>query len=374
LPVDEIFSDANINLTNGIKLMEVTAGSDSYTGSNNQIAGYLSFKIPFTKKINLITGIRVEKNRQTLSSYKQGSTTKVDVDRDTLNIFPSLNFTYNLNEKNLVRFAYGMSVNRPEFREIAPFYYVDFEMNAGIYGAPEIKQAYIHNFDIRYEMYPKSGETFTIGAFYKRFINPIEQVILGNSPTQYSFENVQSAYSYGLEAEARRTLDFIPQLRYFSLVMNSSIIKSRVHFSEGLLSRDRPLEGQSPFIVNTGLFYQDDKGLVLSLLYNVIGKRISAVGRPSPNEWEDIPNIYEMPRNVIDFTFSKMVGDKLEIKGGIKDLLDEKVEFVQTVDTRVDMSAYTDGADTGTKYFKRNQVTRSYQPGRYFIIGISYKF
>ena len=374
LPVDEIFSDANINLTNGIKLMEVTAGSDSYTGSNNQIAGYLSFKIPFTKKINLITGIRVEKNRQTLSSYKQGSTTKVDVDRDTLNIFPSLNLTYNLNEKNLVRFAYGMSVNRPEFREIAPFYYVDFEMNAGIYGAPEIKQAYIHNFDIRYEMYPKSGETFTIGAFYKRFINPIEQVILGNSPTQYSFENVQSAYSYGLEAEARRTLDFIPQLRYFSLVMNSSIIKSRVHFSEGLLSRDRPLEGQSPFIVNTGLFYQDDKGLVLSLLYNVIGKRISAVGRPSPNEWEDIPNIYEMPRNVIDFTFSKMVGDKLEIKGGIKDLLDEKVEFVQTVDTRVDMSAYTDGADTGTKYFKRNQVTRSYQPGRYFIIGISYKF
>ena len=132
----------------------------------------------------------VEKNRQTLSSYKQASSVKVNVDRDTVNLFPSANMTYNFSEKSLVRLAYGMTINRPEFREIAPFYYVDFEQNAGIYGAPHIKQAYIHNFDIKYELYPGPGETFNIGAFYKKFLNPIEQIILGNNPTQYSFENV----------------------------------------------------------------------------------------------------------------------------------------------------------------------------------------
>lgn len=374
LPVNEIFTENNINLADGIKLQEVTSLSDSYSASNNQVAAYLSARLPVTSALNLYAGLRVEKNRQTLSSYKQGSTTEVNVDRDTLNIFPSANLTYNLSKKSLVRLAYGMTVNRPEFREIAPFYYVDFELNAGIYGAPGIKQAYIHNFDIRYELYPASGEIFNIGAFYKNFNNPIEQVILGNSPTQYSFENVRSAYSMGIEGEVRKSLSFIQGMGDFTLVMNSSVIKSRVQFDEDILSRNRPLEGQSPFIINAGLYYKNDKkGLMFSMLYNVIGKRIVAVGRPSPNQWEDIPDIYEMPRNVIDLTFSKMIGEKIEIKGGIKDLLNEKVEYVQNVNTLVDMNNYSDGIDKSFKYFKRDQVTKSYLPGRYFTIGISLK-
>jgi hypothetical protein len=374
LPIDQIFTDSNINLTNGIKLMEVTSLSDSYTASNHQISGYFSGRFPITSKLNLYSGIRIEKNKQTLSSYKQGSTIKVDVDRDTINIFPSANLTYNFSDKNLLRLAYGMTVNRPEFREIAPFYYVDFEMNAGIYGAPHMKQAYIHNFDIRYEYYPATGETFNIGAFYKHFIDPIEQVILGNSPTQYSFENVKSAYSAGIEAEARKSLGFIKGMDKFSLVMNVSLIKSKVGFAPGSLSRNRPLEGQSPYIVNLGLYYQNDnKGLMFSVLYNVIGKRIAAVGRPSPNMWEDIPDIYEMPRNLIDLTFSKMIGKHIEIKGGIKDLLNEKVKYLQRINTSVDMSIYSNGAIEGMRKFDETQVTKSFYPGRYFIVGVSFK-
>jgi TonB-dependent receptor len=375
LPVDEIFNDENINLTDGIKLMEITSLSDSYTASNMQMAGYVSGRVPLGPRINLYAGVRVERNRQRLSSYKQGSTVKVDVDRDTVNLFPSANLTYNFNDKNLLRFAYGMSVNRPEFREIAPFYYVDFELNAGIYGAPQITQAYIHSFDIRYEMYPSIGETFNIGAFYKKFVNPIEQVILGNNPTQYSFENVRSAYATGIEAELRKSLDFIKGMDGFTVVLNSSLIASRVQFDEGALARNRPLEGQSPFIVNAGLFYQTRKNdLTISFLYNIVGKRIVAVGRPSPNQWEDIPDIYEMPRNSIDLTFSKMIGKNFEIKGGIKDILNEDVEFVQTINTMVDMDIYTNGKMDGSKYFKRTQVTKSYNPGRYLTIAVSVKF
>ena len=70
----------------------------------------------------------------------------------------------------MIRAAYGLSVNRPEFRELAPFYFVDFDLNAGIYGNPAIKQAYIHNFDLRFEHYPSPNETFNIGVFYKHFI------------------------------------------------------------------------------------------------------------------------------------------------------------------------------------------------------------
>jgi len=374
LPVDQIFTDANLNLTSGIKLMEMTNLSDSYSASNLQVAGYISARFPVSRKLNIYTGLRIERNRQTLSSYKQGSAVEVDVDRDTINLFPSANITYNLNEKNLLRFAYGMTVNRPEFREIAPFYYVDFEMNAGIYGAPNIKQAYIHSFDIRYELYPSPGETFNLGVFYKHFTDPIEQVILGNSPTQYSFENVNSAYSAGIEAEARKSLGFIKGMDKFSLVMNATWINSKVQFDQSSLFRDRPLEGQSPYIVNVGLYYfNDNKGMMFSALYNVIGKRIAAVGRPSPNQWEDIPDIYEMPRNLIDLTFSKSLGKHLEIKGGVKDLLNQKIEYVQRVKTSVDMSLYSNGEIEGMRKFDETQITKSFLPGRYFTLGVSLK-
>jgi hypothetical protein len=375
LSVNEIFSDANINLTDGIKLTEITSLSDSYDASNRQFAGYIAAKLPLSLIASLYTGLRIEKNIQTLSSFKQGTTIPVNVVRDTLNLFPSANLAINLNEKNLIRAAYGLSVNRPEFRELAPFYFVDFDLNAGIYGNPEIKQAYIHNFDLRFEHYPSPNETFNIGAFYKNFRNPIEMVIMGNSPTQYSFENVTSAYSYGLEMDVRKSLGFISGYENFSVILNAALIKSQVIFNEGDLHRDRALQGQSPYMVNAGLFYyNDDNGLMMTLMYNIIGKRIVAVGRPSPNDWEDIPDIYEMPRNVLDLAVSKKIGNHLEVKAAVKDILNENVEMIQNVKTSVDMTDITGGAQNGIKVFDRDQVTKSFRPGRYMTLGITYKF
>jgi len=375
LPVDEVFTDANINLTNGIKLTEITSLSDSYSASNKQISGYIAAKLPISSKISFYTGLRVDKNIQNLDSYRQGTTIPVNVSRDTINLFPSANLAISLNTKNMIRAAYGLSVNRPEFRELAPFYFVDFDLNAGIYGNPSIKQAYIHNFDLRFEHYPSPNETFNIGLFYKNFKNPIEMVIMGNNPTQYSFENVSSAYSYGIETDIRKSIGFISGAENFSVILNAALIKSKVLFSEGDLNRDRSLQGQSPYMVNAGLFYyNNDNGLMVTMLYNIIGKRIVAVGRPSPNEWEDIPNIYEMPRNVVDLAISKKLGKKLEIKAGIKDILNDRVRLLQTINTAVDMNEITKGAFSGKEFFKRDQVTKSYQPGRYITLAITYKF
>lgn len=366
LPVQEIFAPANINLSDGLRLKEITALSDSYGASAGVLAGYANLRIRFSHRADLSVGLRIEKDRQELDSYRQGTTTQVRVVRDTVNIFPSANFAWNLSSANLVRFTYGMSVNRPEFREMAPFYFVDFDQNAGIYGNEDIKQAYVHNFDLRYELYPGNNETFNAGIFFKHFINPIEVAIRGNNPTQFSFDNISSAYSFGLETEARKNLGFITErLEKLTAVVNLSLIKSSVAF-------DRPLQGQSPYIVNMGLFWQDtDRGFMASLVYNRIGKRIIAVGRPSPNEWESIPDIYEMPRNEADLAVSKKIGEKLEVKAGIKDLFGEKVVFQQRVNTLVDMSYY--GGD-GTKIFDRTQNTRSYYPGRQYSLSISMKF
>ena len=374
LPIEQVFTDPNINLTTGIKLTEITAPSDSYTALNKQFSGYFSVKLPISSSISLYTGIRIEKNVQSLSSYRQGTSIPVDVTRDTIGLFPSANLTISLNNKNTIRVAYGKSINRPEFRELAPFYFVDFDLNAGIYGNPSIKEAYIHNFDLRFEHYPSPNETINIGIFYKNFKNPIEMVIMGNNPTQYSFENVLSAYSYGIESDIRKSLAFIPGAENFSVIFNATLIKSKVQFASGDLNRSRPLQGQSPYMVNAGIFYNNDnKGLGITLLYNIFGKRIIAVGRPSPNEWEDIPNIYELPRNVLDLAINKKIGDRLEIKASIKDILNQKISLKQTINTSVDMNDITNGDISGSKYFKRDQTTKSYQPGRYITLSLTYK-
>jgi ribosomal protein L23 len=127
-------------------------------------------------------------------------------------------------------------------------------------------------------------------------------------------------------------------------------------------------------MVNAGIFYyNDNSGLMVTMLYNIIGKRIVAVGRPSPNQWEDIPNIYEMPRNVLDLAIAKKINKRLEIKAGIKDILNEQVKFVQAINTTVNMNEIDNSLANETKQFKRDQVTKLLQPGRYITLGITYK-
>ena len=192
---------------------------------------------------------------------------------DKVSVLPSFNATYSFNDKNL-RLAYGRSVNRPEFREVSPAVYYDFELFAEVQGNPDLKMATIDNVDLRYELYPSAGETVSVGLFYKNFRNPIEWnfIDMGGS-YRYSYENARSAYTTGVEVDIRKSLDFI-NIPDLTLVLNAAWVKSRVKFSdEGLVKeKDRPLQGQSPYIVNAGLYYTSSEKIVyyITLSVNVL--------------------------------------------------------------------------------------------------------
>jgi outer membrane receptor for ferrienterochelin and colicin len=375
LDIAELLTERYFNNTSGIKLAEETGKSDSYEASNRHVAGYLAANLPVTKRIGIWTGIRVESNSQDLSSYDRFQQ-PVSVKLDTVNFFPSANVTFTLNDKNQFRLAYGNSINRPEFREIAPFPFYDFRSNAVFSGNPDLLNAYIHNFDLRYEVYPETGELISIGAFYKKFLNPIEiKYIETGSGLEYSYQNALSATNYGIEAEIRKSLSEEGWLRNMVLVFNGAWIHSVVDFEAGSVERDRPLAGQSPYVLNLGLFYSESEKarLNFSLLYNVIGPRIYIVGQPKSQSWEYIPDIYEMPRHLVDLTVSKRIGKYLEIKLGIKDLLNQPVVFTQSIDTDADLSVY--GSDpSGMVHFSREQIYREYRPGSSFSLGIQATF
>ncbi|MFM7902630.1 MAG: TonB-dependent receptor domain-containing protein, partial [Bacteroidota bacterium] len=123
---------------------------------------------------------------------------------------PSINVGYALNDRSQIRLAYFKSVNRPEFRELAPFAYYDFTFNNVLTGNTDLKTPSIHNMDARYEFYPSNGEMISLGLFHKVFNNPIEMFFVpgsgGGGTRNFTFGNADGATSTGLEFEVKKTL------------------------------------------------------------------------------------------------------------------------------------------------------------------------
>ena len=355
-----------------VYIEETTRKSNAYDGKNSIAAAYVEGVFPFGAfQVNL--GVRAEWWNMSIKYDRAISASQIlmtEYKYDKVSVLPSFNATYSFNDKNLIRLAYGRSVNRPEFREVSPAVYYDFELFAEVQGNPDLKMATIDNVDLRYELYPSAGETVSVGLFYKNFRNPIEWnfIDMGGS-YRYSYENARSAYTTGVEVDIRKSLDFI-NIPDLTLVLNAAWVKSRVKFSdEGLVKeKDRPLQGQSPYIVNAGLYYTSSEkiGLSASLLYNIIGKRIVGVGKSTSvdgNSDYDVPDAYEMPRNVLDLTINKTFGKIVSLKLGIKDILAQSVIMKQFPTTTID----------GVKQ-EREQITRKYTPGRSISLSLSLKF
>src|SRR5690606_24198205 len=230
----DLFDETNINMTTGIKIDEQSNPNDNYEASNFLTAGYLGFNLPITSKFNVITGVRVENNIQKLTSADV-TNQPIEVSNPILNVFPSLNATYNLTEKVLVRGAYVMATNRPEFRELAPFGFYDFNFNFTSKGNPNLQTPIIHNADLRLEYYPSRGEVVSVAGFYKYFDNPIETIFLPGAGSlgakNFSFANADKAYSAGVEFEIRKTFGFLGASKFLndlSLGFNAAIIKSKI--------------------------------------------------------------------------------------------------------------------------------------------------
>ncbi len=365
LPIQDIFTEKNINATNGVKLDEQTNPNDSYTASNRLGAIYTSGNYSFTNKLNAIVGLRVENNIQRLDSYDLVNQPLKYYNPKT-NVLPSINVTYNFSEKSLLRAAYGQTLNRPEFREIAPFSFYDFVNNRNITGNPKLKNAQIDNFDLRYEFYPTPSEVISIAGFYKKFVNPIEVVFSSGSNPNLGFDNAKLAISTGIELEAKKSfkeLAISPFLKKTNIFFNTTLIRSRVKFSESNMenqSNNRPLQGQSPFVIYGGFSYDDtNKEFQFNILYNVIGKRIYAVGN---NYGYQYPDWYEMPRNVVDITFSKGIGKTFLLKGGITDVFNSKNIVLQ------------DGNQDNVFDLKKDQIIQSFRPGSVISLSLTYSF
>ncbi len=371
MDLTELLSNTNYFGASGLYLLEEPHKRNDYSGNNTLGAGYVAANLPIGK-LSVYAGLRFEYNQMELiSNTLDEQVSHKSTFYRNRDFFPSVNATYRFNDEHQVRFSYGKSVNRPEFREVSPSVYYDFDLASSVMGNASLKSCYIQNVDLRYEFYPSRGEQITIAGFYKHFENPIEwtYTVSGGTDLIYSYENAKSANNFGVELDIRKTLDFIG-LNGFSVSINGALIHSRVNFPEGSHNENRAMQGQSPYLINGGLFYRnDDAQLNIALLYNRIGKRIIGVGRSEGSTGSEdnarVPDSYEMPRNSLDLSISKKFFDgKLELKANVRDILGEKVVYKQFADVN-----YADGSSKEVE-----QITRQYTPGRNIGISATYNF
>lgn len=355
LDESQIFSPENIGIIDGpgnndggFKLSESTTFIDSYKASSVLNAGYLMADSRFNDKLRFIYGLRVESYMQTLNTFdiKFNTITK---DTTVIDFLPSINAVWSVTERANIRAAYYKTVNRPEFRELAPFNFYDFVTAYQISGNDSLQRATINNYDLRFEYYPKKpGQIFSVSAFYKDLTNAIEQIAGNGQIRSINFANVQKATNVGLELEYRVLLSTIFRsdsskfLNGTTLFTNFSYVKSTVDVSKLNNVEPRPLQGQSPVIINAGLQYIDSKyDFGISVSYNYVGKRIVIVGN------SDEPSIWENPRHVLDLQLSKTINQKLEIKLNVRDAIAQNLIFYQDINKngKLDKSSLEDNKE-----------------------------
>lgn len=358
LPEATVFSPENFAVNgenNKFGFDEIGSNKYRYLANSILNAGFLQFDNEFSKTIRLVWGIRVENFDQLIGSVKQEDDRFVHTEKT--DVLPGANLTIKLNNKTNLRISASQTIIRPEFRELAPFTFFDFELNAAVLGSPELKRTKVTNADVRYELYPRPGEVFSAGAFFKYFNNPIEQYFnqSGVATSTFNFLNAKQATSFGLEAEFRKKLDAVsPGLKNFTLQGNVSYIYNRVKDEEKTL--DRPMQGQSPYVVNVGLQYDVEKlGLNTTVLFNQIGRRILLVGN------EQVPAIWERGRPLLDFQIAKKVlKNKGEIRFNVQDIFNQRAYFYHDINADNKFSKANDAIAISRLYGTNISLTFGY--------------
>lgn len=342
-----IFNQSNIGYLPGGKtgynLKDITEIRDLYTAGTELYSYYLMADQRIGKKIRLIYGARLEDFHQTLNaSFNQF--TPVNINTRKNDILPSANLVYSLTNKMNIRLGYSKTLNRPEFRELAPFLFRDYTIKYSIFGDTSLRRASVENFDLRYEFYPGKAQLISLSGFYKKFTDPIELISVTNQDKTLSYRNTPSSEILGAELEFRTSLGSLmdlPTSSFWSkltLYGNITLIQSKVNLkvtdtSNYYYKEGRVMQGQSPYVLNGGVTYQnDEKNISSTISVNRYGQRIflASNGDALQNGQLIEPNLWENGRTQLDFQFTKTFTKKnIDLKLNVKDILAQELRFFE---------------------------------------------
>ncbi len=357
LPPEELFTEENIGPA--FQLQEITRPTDTYDGDHEVLGAYVQADLApswMDSRWRLIGGVRVEQSDLQVETVNRADpTAPPDLTQlEDTDVLPAFNLVYQLNGDTNLRFAASQTVNRPEFRELAPFSFIHVVGGFEATGNPDLRSATIRSYDVRWEWFPEGGEVVAASLFYKDFADPIESIQLAGAQQLLTYTNAMGATNYGAELEFRRSLgSLFDGLRNLSAVVNYTYVDSEIQIDPdesalSLTNPDHPLTGQPDQLANVALeWVQADWGTGLRLLYNHVGERLFTGGTLG------LPDVYEDARDTFDLIYTQelaFVAPGLGLKLSGTNLTGEE-------------RVWTQGGG----------IYRRYEPGRTFGFSLSYE-
>jgi len=326
----------------GWQIGDSTIATDAYTAEQSIEAWFVAADFFWDEWLRITGGVRQETSDQSVTTFDifDPNRNPVISTLDTDDLFPSLNTTLIFGDHQF-RAGYSETINRPDFKELSPSLFKDPILDRQVIGNPNLQAAFIENYDLRWDWYFQQNNFVSLGAFYKEFTNPIETVILAGASQITTFDNADSAENTGIEFEFYTDLGMLERWwgkrdfwERFYVNTNYSWIESEITLSERnsavQTSATRPLQGQSPYVWNFQMGYDDlERGINTALLYNIFGERIVDVGT------NGAPDIYEQPRPQLDFIYSQKLTENWKFQFKAKNLLDPDVEITQGPETKI---------------------------------------
>ena len=254
-----------------------------------------------------------------------------------------------------LRLNFSKTIARPSLRELSDNAYFDYEINKVIYGNSLLKMVEINNYDLRLESYFKSGDNISVSLFYKDFTNHIEVADFGQYFIWINNNNI--AWVKGIEIEGKKNIT-----EWLEFRANVTLVDSRSAFNTSYTKADgytvtghdidRTMLDQAPYVVNSMLTYFAKKArLTASVSYNIQGPRVVRTG-----SYKDIPDIYELPRNLIDIKVSKQIGKHYNLSLKVMDVLNTAIVRAYKIEGTYDL------------------VFDHYKYGTNYVMAFSYKF
>ena len=356
--LEDIFTPENIG-PNGVSLQEITRNTDTYTASLDVEAFYGNLDLTVADTIRLAGGVRVEDWTQDVTTFALFDPNAPPIVSALGNedLFPAASLTWLITDRQQLRFSYAETIIRPDFKELSPAPFTDPVLEREVIGNADLVPSDVTHYDLRWEFYPSSSELLSVGVFYKLIDSPIELTVQPGVEQRLSFANAAEAENFGIEFEGRKTLGLVGRwfdredlFERFYVAGNFSVIDSEITIDPGdrgiLTSESRPLQGQSPLIVNFQAGYDDpERGIEATVLYNFVGERIVEVGVLGA------PDKKEQGTGELDFVFRWRLSDHLSFKAKFGNLLDTDFRIKQGPET-----------------------TQQYKNGRTMSLGLRYDF
>lgn len=375
---------------------------NAYDAEQKLHAQFAQVDMPLIPKLRFIGGVRFEDSFQKVKTFRTRDTSSLknvdygceiqdenvrvalvrsnvcNQDNNGIGVLrnqdrlPSVNMVWELHKDMNLRFGYTQTLTRPDLRELSPFGFTPYFGADRIFGNPNLRRTYIHNYDARYEYYLTNTDYLGIGVFHKHMSNPIEMVGLpqaGGISFDFSYTNAKEATIRGIEFDYRK--EFLDRFR---VETNVFFIKSHVQVIpyEDLalvragfvdkLSRvalydptniSRSLQGQSDFVFNIKFdyFLTSKKNQTLGAYYNFFGDRIHSVGTNGN------PDSIERGVGLTDIVYTYKHDDRLDFKAAAKNIFDTRFKVYQRSElTGEDLLFY------------------SYRMGVTFTVAATYKF